>query len=273
MTGRYLPGPADQRFLARDLVSASYFDVLASLGHTSLHPGGLGTTRANLEAARPLRHERVLELGCGPGFTTRALMSLDLDVSAVDRSPKMLAAALRYCRASAVDPPQTFLGSIEDLSCFPSGSFGLVMMECVLGFVPDWRRALAEVRRVLAPGGRVAVVDFHYHAAPPQELMQAMADTVGGPMASLGVDDWRQAFAGFDLIRWRTDPAGASRTPTAAEIEAALRTSPNLDFEGAPPVEAIARALSRRWTHWSRVFNENKTYLTQHCAVWKRPRS
>ncbi len=98
--------------------------------------------------------DRVLDVACGTGVLTRvaaertgsggAVVGLDLD-------PGMLAVAARL--TPAIEWRQ---GTAEALP-FPDGSFDAVVSQFGLMFVPDPAKALREMMRVLAPGGRLAV--------------------------------------------------------------------------------------------------------------------
>lgn len=122
----------------------------------------LGRRSAPVNAGFLLPHirsgDRVLDCGCGPGSITRGLaaaarpgpvVGLDLDRAVLDRARA----------ADASEPPIRWVqGGIERLP-FADGAFDVVFAHTVLMHLDDPLAALRECRRVLAPGGRVAVVD------------------------------------------------------------------------------------------------------------------
>jgi SAM-dependent methyltransferase len=102
-----------------------------------------------------LATRRVLEIGCGTGRLAAALAEREgCRVWAVDPSPEMLELA----RARSVGRTQFRLARAEALP-FRAGWFERVVVRLVVHLV-DRPRALAEARRVLAPGGRLAVATF-----------------------------------------------------------------------------------------------------------------
>jgi SAM-dependent methyltransferase len=93
-----------------------------------------------------------LDVGCGPGALT-AVLAARLGpeaVVAVDPSPPFVAA----CRAR-VPGAEVREGSAERLP-FADRSFGAALAQLVISFVPDASAAVAEMRRVVRPGGVVA---------------------------------------------------------------------------------------------------------------------
>lgn len=100
-----------------------------------------------------LRGRRVLDVGCGTGRLERALEG-QARVWGVDASPAMLARA----REAAPRSAGFKLARAEELP-FKDGWFECVVMWLVVHLV-DRPRAFAEARRVLQPGGRLAVVTF-----------------------------------------------------------------------------------------------------------------
>jgi SAM-dependent methyltransferase len=109
---------------------------------------------------------RVLELGCGPGDLwreNRERVPAGWRVTLTDTSPGMLAAARRQ-----VERPVSL--SVADAQALPcSGArFDAVLAHHMLYHVPHRERALAEVRRVLKPGGAF------YAATNGQRHMLAM---------------------------------------------------------------------------------------------------
>jgi len=99
-----------------------------------------------------LAGRRVLDVGCGTGRFAAAL-SERAKVWAVDQSPQMLKVA--RARAPGVRFKQASVKSLP----FKDGWFERVTMWLVVHLV-DRPRAFAEIRRVLTPGGRIAVATF-----------------------------------------------------------------------------------------------------------------
>ena len=118
---------------------------------------GIPFATALLEAAGLHRGERVLDVACGTGVVTRlaaeqvgssgAVAGLDINPAmlAVARSVSSSGAAIEWHEASAESLP------------LADGSFDVVLSSLGLQFVPDKASALREMRRVLAPGGRLAI--------------------------------------------------------------------------------------------------------------------
>jgi demethylmenaquinone methyltransferase/2-methoxy-6-polyprenyl-1,4-benzoquinol methylase/phosphoethanolamine N-methyltransferase len=107
--------------------------------------------------------ERVLDVGCGPGrlaLLARAVTGPAGEVVGVDPAPEMIALARRRAEAAGLDV-RFDVGGIEALP-YPADRFDVVLSSLMLHHVPDElkRRGLAEVHRVLAPGGRLVAVDF-----------------------------------------------------------------------------------------------------------------
>ncbi len=112
---------------------------------------------------------RVLDEACGAGYP--ALVAAKHvrpggTVVAIDISPAMLGVASRRAKADGVDNMQFLEMDAEDLT-FKDASFDAVTNAYGLMFCPDPERALAEIRRVLEPGGRVALTAWDDPAKSP----------------------------------------------------------------------------------------------------------
>ncbi|HEY7002909.1 MAG TPA: class I SAM-dependent methyltransferase [Gaiellaceae bacterium] len=98
----------------------------------------------------------VLEIGAGTGLNLPHYEKASR-VVAVEPDPSM-ARRLHNRVAEASVPVEVVSGSAESLP-FPDGSFDTVVVTFVLCSVPDPAAALAELRRVLAPGGRLVLLE------------------------------------------------------------------------------------------------------------------
>ena len=103
--------------------------------------------------------ERVLDVGVGPGFLCAdmaAMVGKSGRVAGIDQSEDMLKIAGERC--ASFPWTDLRLSDATDLP-FEDESFDLVTSTQVYEYVPDVATALAEVRRVLEPGGRVWILD------------------------------------------------------------------------------------------------------------------
>jgi SAM-dependent methyltransferase len=106
---------------------------------------------AFVDAHVPCRPARILDVGCGMGWSTLLLHELGHDAQGTDLHGDPL-------EACAVEPGLRYTrGDVQSLP-FEDGSFDLVGMYQTLEHVPDPNRALEESMRVLRPGGRLVVV-------------------------------------------------------------------------------------------------------------------
>jgi ubiquinone/menaquinone biosynthesis C-methylase UbiE len=114
-----------------------------------------------LEILDPQPGERVLDIGSGPGFLAAGIAGRVGEsgvVSGIDLSESMIAYASGLAGAPGAAPMTFALGEATALG-FPDQSFDAAVSTQVYEYVPDVDTALAEVHRVLVPGGRVLVLD------------------------------------------------------------------------------------------------------------------
>jgi ubiquinone/menaquinone biosynthesis C-methylase UbiE len=112
---------------------------------------------------RPANGARlVLDVGCGPGVSALAMLEGNPDdrVVGLDLAGPMLRRAAIRRRAEGVSPDRLPLlrGDVTRLP-LAAGSFDGVTGHSFLYLIPDRRAALAEIRRVLRPGGRLVLLE------------------------------------------------------------------------------------------------------------------
>lgn len=123
-------------------------------------PGDDASTERALRLAENLPPApRILDLGCGPGVQTVALLRLSGGtVVALDLFPKMLARTRAAAQAAGVaDRLETVQADMNAMTFAPA-SFDLVWSEGAIYFL-GFERGLARVRELVKPGGYVAVTE------------------------------------------------------------------------------------------------------------------
>ena len=98
---------------------------------------------------------RVLEVGCGRGIGVRLILERfgAAAVEALDLDPKMIACARRRTAAYGLARVQLSVGDVTSLKA-GDATFDAVFDFGAIHLEPNWRKAMAEVRRVLKPGGK-----------------------------------------------------------------------------------------------------------------------
>lgn len=164
--------------------------VLASLYDGFLRPQekllGIGRQRERLLADA---RGRVLEIGFGTGLNLPYYPPVD-HLTAIEPDPHMRRRAAR--RLAGLEPPfpVELLDAPGEALSVPDDAADTVVACLVLCTIGDVRAALAEVRRVLAPGGRLLLLEHVRSDAPPVTWLQHAATPV-----------WRNLAGGCHLDR------------------------------------------------------------------------
>jgi arsenite methyltransferase len=205
-------------------------DAVRWLLDDQLHPGGERLTLRLARLAGVAPGARVVDVACGSGATALLLArELGCVTVGVDLGARAIEQARRATRAG--ERASFLLGDAEAL---PAGdaSFDVALSECSLCTFPDKPRAIAEMARVVRPGGSIAIADVTADLdALPVQLRSAAARVAcvadacsAGEYATLLRD------AGCEPLA--IEPHDAELRAMADRVEARLRLARMLALPG-----------------------------------------
>lgn len=149
------------------VVRVEYEDETRLAARKRAHASGEGPDARDFvfDAIREVDPRRILEVGCGEGELAERMQSeLDAEIVAIDQSERMV----ELTRARGV---QAAVGDVQNIDV-PDASFDCAVAAWMLYHPADLDRALAELARVLRPGGRlVASTNGTDHLAELFELV------------------------------------------------------------------------------------------------------
>ena len=102
--------------------------------------------------------DTVLDVACGGGIVVCALARVVKHATGIDLTPAMLERARAYAAEQGLTNVSWKQGDVLPLP-YPDGAFSLVTSRFAFHHFLDPAAVLAEMKRVCAPGGRVAVID------------------------------------------------------------------------------------------------------------------
>jgi ubiquinone/menaquinone biosynthesis C-methylase UbiE len=166
------PAETMQRFLPEDPGGDPSYDAVAPLYAEVFEDIGVREVEWNWLArqfdALPGK-PRVLDIGCGNGALLRKLSGRIASGTGIDFSPVMIELAAE--RARMEHPNLQFQTVREPKLPFPDASFDVVTSLLSFRYL-DWDPIMNEIRRVLAPGGRIMIVDMVTAPVRVKELPQ-----------------------------------------------------------------------------------------------------
>ncbi len=228
-------------------------------------------------ALGPSAGERILDVGCGPGFYCAELLDdvgPDGEIVGLDSSPQMLALAARRCEGH---------DNVEfreaDVTALPVEDAGFDAALCVqvLEYVPDLSVALAELRRALRPGGRVVVWDVDWatvswHSADPVRMERVLGAwdehlahpslprTLAPAMRSAGFAEVEMEAHSFATVDFDPDSYGAAAVPIISSF--------------VPGHNSVSKDDARAWAAEQRALGERGEFYfacLQFCLKGTRP--
>lgn len=186
---------------------------------------------------------RVLDFGCGPGTISVGLaraVGEGGELHGVDLEESQIQIARAAARAGGHGNATFHVGSVTDMP-FEDGYFDAAHCHTLLNHVPDTQAALAEVRRVLKPGGVLGCREL-FVASCFVEPGSALIDEAWGIFTRLLAANGGHPQMGKEL-------GGALMDAGFSDI----RTSASFDFFGAPEDVAFLHAFILDWFFSPRV--------------------
>lgn len=180
---------ADDEAMAREAWQASADGWIAAMGDRGDATRALLLDAPMLEMVGDVTGKRVLDVGCGEGRFCRMMTDRGARITGIDPTIPLLGIAATgeglYARAVGESLP------------FADASFDLAVTYLTLIDIPDYRTAIREIFRVLAPGGKVAVANLNPFATTRPAAWYR--NDAGEPL-HVAVEDYFDEKA--TLLRW-----------------------------------------------------------------------
>jgi SAM-dependent methyltransferase len=223
--------------------------------------------------------DRVLDVGCGPGFYCAELLAevgAAGSVVGIDGSQAMLALAARRCAG---------VENVEfhdaDATSLPVADASVDRALCVqvLEYVADPAVALAEMHRVLRPGGRVVIWDIDWatislHSVEPirtQRVLRAFDEHLAHPSLPRTLAPQLRA-AGFTDVEMEANAFASCEMDPETYVAAVLPGIRSF----VPGHEGITEEEAKAWLAEQRTLGERGEFFmssTQFCFVAAKPQA
>lgn len=238
------PFDFDLRFVEHDVVDG-YTEWSTSYDQPETNPAIMIEEHLTGPMLAAAPSGRALDVACGTGRVLRRLADLGYDVAGADLTPAMLRIAASHLPAAELHvAPWTELP-------FGDGSFELVTCSLALCHATDVAPPIAEMARVLRPGGRLVISDMH----PFSTMLGGAAAYPGSDIAEIPfvrnhihqLSEYFTAFTAAGLTvkaleEGRSDERHAALLPShAAFPDATVRA-----FAGSPTIVAWAAEKATR---------------------------
>jgi ubiquinone/menaquinone biosynthesis C-methylase UbiE len=243
--------------MTKSLVQQQFGAHAAAYATSVVHAKGASLGRL-VELVRPQRDWQALDIATGAGHTAAAFAPHVARVIASDVTDEMLEETRKLAAAKGLGNMETAVADAEALP-FEDARFELVTCRIAAHHFPDVPRFVAEVRRVLKPGGTFALVDnispdalstpgFSESdlsdAAATYNAFEKLRDPSHG--RCLGLAEWCDIIsaAGLDVLHQELLPKDMEFAPWAARMDVDAATVARLQTmlaEGTPALKAFLR--------------------------------
>jgi len=179
--------------------------------------------------------DTVLDVACGPGLVVCALAGVVRHATGIDVTPAMIERARALAAEKGLGNVGWQVGDVLPLP-YPDGAFSLVVSRFAFHHFPEPRAVLAEMKRVCAPGGRIALVDVAASEDPAKAAALNRMEKLRDPshVRALTLVELRALFGEVGLPAPR-----AAFYQLASELEGLLERS----FPVPGDVERIRRMI------------------------------
>ena len=143
--------------------------------HGLRDPAARTAWAALLGGLLPAAPARVADLGCGTGTLSVLLAQAGHRVDGVDLSPQMVEAAMRKAAGAGVEGAVSFRVGDAARPPFEAGGYDVALCRHVLWALPDPDAAVARWVRLLAPGGRLVLVEGFWNTGAGLHASEVVA--------------------------------------------------------------------------------------------------
>jgi ubiquinone/menaquinone biosynthesis C-methylase UbiE len=193
--------------------------------------------------AVPADAASILDVACGPGIITAALAPRARDVVAFDLTPEMLRQARQRCAAAGLTNVVFREGCATDMP-FPDASFDAVVTRLSIHHFEAPPRPMAEMARVLKPGGTLVLADVVSSEVPEESALHNAIEILRDPshVRMLPVSELTTLIEGAGLTIQRSETWDEQR-----EFEEWVRIVD--DPQRVGPVRVVVRTLAGLGQH------------------------
>lgn len=197
---------------------------------------------------------RVLEVGVGTGQVALALASAGVPMAGLDLAEPMLRVLVEKAGGA---PPFPLVRADATRAPLRDDAVGAGIVRWVLHLIPDWRTALAELVRVVAPGGVVLVQLGSYGAGPRAEIQDRFNELLAIVNEPVGL-----TWGDLETLDEAMTGLGAS-----------VRSLPAVTDADNMPLETFIEGIERNRYSWTwRVAPEDLSRVAPVVRAWAEAR-